>query len=52
MQLCVQGSLVHELINNVVIPLVNTKAQQGHNVGVPNPAEQIQLILPTTTAPK
>lgn len=50
MQLCVQGSLLHELINNVVIPLVNTKSQQGHNVGVPNPAKQIQLILPATTA--
>jgi hypothetical protein len=29
---------------------VNTKSQQGHNVGVTNPAKQIQLILPATTA--
>lgn len=52
MKLCFQWSLLHQLINNVVIPLMDTEAQEGHNVGVPDPAKQIQLILPTTTTPK
>lgn len=50
MQLCLQWSLLHELINNVVIATMDAEAQEGHYVGVPDPAKQVQLILPTTTA--
>jgi hypothetical protein len=48
MQLRFQGSLLHQLVNNEMIPLMNTEAQKAHYVWVPNPAEQTQLILQTT----
>ncbi len=39
MKLCFQWSILHQLINNETVLFMNTEAQKGHYIQMPNTAK-------------